>query len=471
MGKSIIISFFSFIIITVISIVIILYANGNIFNINSKQIEKIGILKITSNPTNSEVFINNSSKGNTPLSLYNLNPGIYTIEIRKGGYQSWKSKVEIKGRDLVIVNGVLYNSHIISTLEENKDIKETFFGINTYAYKTENTNGESLFIHSFGSSFFNLGENTNEIFNTKNNNISTDYSINSVNFSKDGSKVLVKLTSNIENKDPLYYIASIYDTNTIELTNYIDSNLYTNILWGENSNQLIFSSNKLLVTFDINTKQKILIDQENKNDILKEVYVNNKIYYEVYQNDDIKHYNIYHINNDGTNKILLTKSNDEITNFITDYNNEDYAYGIKSDSLYLYTNEDDKTIKFNFNNEDITPISFSNDLKYLLLKIKDNYYTYIINEEKLYRLDISSNISSIKWDNNSDLLVYIENKNNFYSLNVINFDNSNKINIKTENSINNDGFTISPNNDSIIIQMQNTQNNTNNLYNIDISKN
>ena len=58
------------------------------------QISATGSLSINTNPAGADVYINGVFKGSSPLTL-NLNPGVYSLEIRKNGYKNNASTFKI----------------------------------------------------------------------------------------------------------------------------------------------------------------------------------------------------------------------------------------------------------------------------------------------------------------------------------------------------------------------------------------
>jgi len=56
--------------------------------------EKKGILKVKSEPSGAEVYLNDKYVGNTPLSII-LDPGTYTVKVSKKGYKPFERKVQI----------------------------------------------------------------------------------------------------------------------------------------------------------------------------------------------------------------------------------------------------------------------------------------------------------------------------------------------------------------------------------------
>ncbi|WAC05172.1 MAG: PEGA domain-containing protein [Methanoregula sp.] len=63
--------------------------------ISSDQNSGKGTLNLTSKPSGAEVYLDNQFRGSTPCTIPDLNPGMYNIELRLKGYQSWSTDVAV----------------------------------------------------------------------------------------------------------------------------------------------------------------------------------------------------------------------------------------------------------------------------------------------------------------------------------------------------------------------------------------
>lgn len=89
-----------------ILIVVILYARGYRFDLNSKSVTSTGILAVSTYPKAAKVFINDELKGASDINL-SLPPGTYRIEIKKEGYTTWEKTVMLKGELVVTADALL----------------------------------------------------------------------------------------------------------------------------------------------------------------------------------------------------------------------------------------------------------------------------------------------------------------------------------------------------------------------------
>jgi len=88
-----------FIIFIIIAPIVILYAKGDIF-INGLNILQTGGIYVAGAPIGSEVFLNSKSIDTTSfftrnIFIRNLRPGIYNIEVKNQGYNTWFKTIKV----------------------------------------------------------------------------------------------------------------------------------------------------------------------------------------------------------------------------------------------------------------------------------------------------------------------------------------------------------------------------------------
>jgi hypothetical protein len=99
-----VITFSSFILITLI---VILLAQGYRLDRQTNTIYGTGILVATSDPTGATLTLNDEIRGLTNTTINNLVPGDYTITITKDGYFPWKNKVKIEKSKVLTVEALM----------------------------------------------------------------------------------------------------------------------------------------------------------------------------------------------------------------------------------------------------------------------------------------------------------------------------------------------------------------------------
>lgn len=84
----------------VISPIIVLYANGDVFS-NGWSLLKTGGIYVSSAPIGSEIYLNDKLKDkvsffNRDILIKNLMSGEYEIQVRKIGYNNWTKKINVE---------------------------------------------------------------------------------------------------------------------------------------------------------------------------------------------------------------------------------------------------------------------------------------------------------------------------------------------------------------------------------------
>ena len=86
-----------FIIIVIVSLYLILIANGYIINLQSKSLLKTGMIYLKSNPKDASIFLNGVQKADkTPIRLTELVGGRYDIQVSKDGYSEWIKTIKVE---------------------------------------------------------------------------------------------------------------------------------------------------------------------------------------------------------------------------------------------------------------------------------------------------------------------------------------------------------------------------------------
>lgn len=99
-----VITFSSFILIT---LVVILLAQGYRLDRQTNTIYGTGILVATSDPTGATLTLNDDIRGATNTTINNLTPGTYSLEITKDGYFPWSKSVEIEKSKVLTVEALM----------------------------------------------------------------------------------------------------------------------------------------------------------------------------------------------------------------------------------------------------------------------------------------------------------------------------------------------------------------------------
>lgn len=99
-----------------ISYMVISYGKGYRFDIFKKTVEPTGLIAATSDPTGSEVLVDNQLKTATNNTI-NVKPGWYDVTITKEGYQPWSKRLRVQGEVVTRADAYLFPANpSLSTL-------------------------------------------------------------------------------------------------------------------------------------------------------------------------------------------------------------------------------------------------------------------------------------------------------------------------------------------------------------------
>ncbi|HEX7455970.1 MAG TPA: PEGA domain-containing protein [Candidatus Nanoarchaeia archaeon] len=96
------------VIVGIITVGIVLYAQGYRPNFKEKSIEATGIVSIKSTPNQARVFIDGEEKGTTNIDIPDLKPGKYTIKIVKEGFSNWEKNVDVTKENVNLIQALLF---------------------------------------------------------------------------------------------------------------------------------------------------------------------------------------------------------------------------------------------------------------------------------------------------------------------------------------------------------------------------
>ena len=94
--RSILVSFVTLCTILGVALAVIAYGRGYRVDLNKNSLKPTGLVSATSDPTGAEVSVDGVLKTATNNS-FNVDPGFYTITIKKEGYIPWEKKVRVQG--------------------------------------------------------------------------------------------------------------------------------------------------------------------------------------------------------------------------------------------------------------------------------------------------------------------------------------------------------------------------------------
>lgn len=96
MNRSLLITLGALFFVTVVSGIVIFFANGYTFNPKLGKLQKTGILVVTSEPKDAAVYLDSELKTTTNTTFNFLTPGKYKVRVTKDGFTPWEKVVEVK---------------------------------------------------------------------------------------------------------------------------------------------------------------------------------------------------------------------------------------------------------------------------------------------------------------------------------------------------------------------------------------
>lgn len=97
-----------FLVATLLTVGIVLYARGYRPNFRERTLDGTGIVSIKSQPSGATVFLNSEEKGTTDLDIPNLSPDQYRLKITKEGFSTWEKEITIKKEQVGTIEVLLF---------------------------------------------------------------------------------------------------------------------------------------------------------------------------------------------------------------------------------------------------------------------------------------------------------------------------------------------------------------------------
>lgn len=213
-----------FLIFIIISPLLVLYANGDIFG-DGWSLLKTGGIYINSAPINSEIYINSKTKNNTSfferdLLVKNLKPGIYEVMVKKEGYNTWFKKINV-------FNNLVSDANVFM-LPQKIDIRDipkenlSDFNKGTTTIKIKEPNEEYKYISNFFWDDSNLKNKKTASSTFLNKNLGTKESpvmSGKVGLWKDKTKIFVSWYGKTESA-PKYFCSNNNCLDTIAVSSF-----------------------------------------------------------------------------------------------------------------------------------------------------------------------------------------------------------------------------------------------------------
>ncbi|MCR4278465.1 MAG: PEGA domain-containing protein [bacterium] len=87
--------------------VLVFYTAGYRWNPKKDKVERNGTLIVDTKPTGAFVFLNeNNTNEQSPITIQNIRPGEYIIQLKKSGYHSWQKKLDLKASIVTFASNI-----------------------------------------------------------------------------------------------------------------------------------------------------------------------------------------------------------------------------------------------------------------------------------------------------------------------------------------------------------------------------
>ena len=97
-------------VVVIVTGVVIFFGQGFHFSLQSKTIEKTGMLVVKSFPDGAKIYIDNEWKSATPDTFSNLRPKSYLLKAEKEGFSTWEKQVTVYPELVTDITAVLVST-------------------------------------------------------------------------------------------------------------------------------------------------------------------------------------------------------------------------------------------------------------------------------------------------------------------------------------------------------------------------
>jgi len=124
--KNIISFIFATLFFVVCAVTIVVYASGYKIDFKNRSFEATSLIEVESSDSNDQIYVDGKSVGSGKQIVRDLNPGTHQVEVKKEGYFSFSKKVDLKGGEAKILNGIVL-------FKQNPEVIDSDLNIDTNA--------------------------------------------------------------------------------------------------------------------------------------------------------------------------------------------------------------------------------------------------------------------------------------------------------------------------------------------------
>jgi len=86
---------------------IVTYAAGYTIDFKNRQVSKTGLINLTVRTPDTMVYLNKKFVGNGNMVLRSLEPGDFTVEIKKDGFHDWSKTINLHEQEAVSLSNIV----------------------------------------------------------------------------------------------------------------------------------------------------------------------------------------------------------------------------------------------------------------------------------------------------------------------------------------------------------------------------
>lgn len=413
MKKRLLITILLFSLFAAASAYVIILAQGYRLD-NGGKVITTSILRINSIPQDVKVYINGQPTQKVENRVEGLTPGPTKVKLEREGYKSWEKTIILKGGIVEDLNAQLYPERLDFEKVTSSGIDKFYISNNSdYLFytllKSELTTNIGIWRIRLTRNILDFNDNEPEIIYSFDSDLIKKLSDYELTISPDSSKAFLNLPS----QEELYLID--FNSKTLTDINSVVGFYPKKVSWFEGSSSAIFSTNQLITSFDINSKQVNLVYFSALGEPIYGVG-NSAVYY--YRKDLAQ---FFHYQNRSTN--LLKVNNLEFQTAIPTQihiaKDSDKILLVETQSNYFFLDLDKE-------------FTYVSDVKGKLLKLSPNGKSYIERiddltlessyfKDNLDKKTYSFAFNTIKVDQELEFLNYTDNSRNI--LFVLNSEN------------------------------------------------
>ena len=393
-----------------VSAYVIILAQGYRID-NGGQVINTSILRVNSIPEDVTVYINDQKVTKTENRIESLTPGTTKVTLKKEGYKAWEKTINLKAGIVEDIHAQLYPERLQFEKLTSTNIDKFYISTNSdYLFytvlKSEIATNVGIWRIRLSRTILDFNRNEPEKIFTFSDELIAKLADYEMIISPDNTKAFLNLPT--QEEVYLLDLNSKTTTNINQLVGFYPKK----ISWFDGSASAIFSTNQIITSFDINTKQIHLVYFSTAGEPIYSVGSTTVYYYRKDLGQLFQYQNRTNASVKITNAELLSaipieinvaKDSDKLLLISTSTN----YYYLDLDKDFIYSTEvKGKLLKFAPNGK--VYIERVDDLTLATSYFKDNLdkktYSYLSNS-----ITVSANLEFLNYTDNSRNILFVLN--------------------------------------------------------------